>query len=208
MDSHQTQTMDEFTKCSVELREGPIQIVGSQHQRNPRIIINFQILNKTYYYSKFRSNEVRLDREEHFPTRAQLSSQWSHFKNLTSIRKTIKTFLKNLMFPIDIHKEVATEIYYSMPLYINSRVSRVEFLFEIEVKNYIFCRKESLLWENSMTQVCKEKSETEHCVICLELLVPGVEVRHLPCSHNCFHSKCLSKWVKKNDSCPLCRFTV
>lgn len=153
-------------------------------------------------------NQVRLDCEEHFPTRAKLSSQLSHFKNLTSIRKTIKPFLRNLVFPIDIHKAVATEIYYSTPLYINSRVSRVEFLFEIELRKYILHRKESLLLEISVMEECKKKSEAGYCVICLEELVPWSKVRRLPCSHSCFHNECISKWLKKNDSCPMCRFTA
>lgn len=200
--------MEGITKCSVELSEGPIQIIGGQHQKNPRIIINFHISNITCYCTRFDFNQVRLDCEEHFPTRAKLSSQLSHFKNLTSIRKTIKPFLRNLVFPIDIHKAVATEIYYSTPLYINSRVSRVEFLFEIELRKYILHRKESLLLEISVMEECKKKSEAGYCVICLEELVPGSKVRRLPCSHSCFHNECISKWLKKNDSCPMCRFTA
>lgn len=51
-----------------------------------------------------------------------------------------------------------------------------------------------------------ERSSTFHlCAICLQTLQEGGMVRHLPCGH-IFHSNCITKWfLKKHDTCPVCR---
>ncbi|EHK47211.1 hypothetical protein TRIATDRAFT_28220, partial [Trichoderma atroviride IMI 206040] len=43
------------------------------------------------------------------------------------------------------------------------------------------------------------------CVICLETLQDDDTIRPLPCSH-VFHSLCLAKWyLKRHDTCPICK---
>ncbi|KAL6895133.1 hypothetical protein GGI43DRAFT_411885 [Trichoderma evansii] len=43
------------------------------------------------------------------------------------------------------------------------------------------------------------------CVICLETLQDDDTIRPLPCSH-VFHSFCLAKWyLKRHDTCPICK---
>ncbi|XP_010424561.1 PREDICTED: uncharacterized protein LOC104709688 [Camelina sativa] len=49
--------------------------------------------------------------------------------------------------------------------------------------------------------------ETEPCSICLESLVSGskpIEVTRMSCSH-VFHNHCLLEWLKRKNTCPLCR---
>jgi hypothetical protein len=47
--------------------------------------------------------------------------------------------------------------------------------------------------EEESTEICSVCLDDENCVDC-----------KTGCSHN-FHAKCLSQWVNKNNSCPLCR---
>ncbi|KAK0083891.1 hypothetical protein PV326_006477 [Microctonus aethiopoides] len=61
----------------------------------------------------------------------------------------------------------------------------------------------------------KDKSATfnksdveEECVICFEVLRPGIKTSNptytLQCKH-IFHKKCINNWFKENRSCPTCR---
>ena len=42
------------------------------------------------------------------------------------------------------------------------------------------------------------------CSICLLKLNNGTEIKTLFCTHK-FHDKCIEKWLKTNNTCPLCR---
>lgn len=44
------------------------------------------------------------------------------------------------------------------------------------------------------------------CSICLTNCSPK-QLKTLPCEHQ-FHKKCVNKWLKKNNSCPLCRAVI
>lgn len=49
------------------------------------------------------------------------------------------------------------------------------------------------------------KGTQDTCVICLERLKKGEMVKVLPgCTHR-FHSKCINKWLKECQKCPLCK---
>ncbi|XP_048133452.1 E3 ubiquitin-protein ligase RNF181-like [Rhodamnia argentea] len=45
------------------------------------------------------------------------------------------------------------------------------------------------------------------CCICLEELNGADKVMEIPCSH-LFHSRCIIKWLERNNSSPLCRTKV
>ena len=49
----------------------------------------------------------------------------------------------------------------------------------------------------------KEDKE-EDCVICMEPMKKNTLARTLPCMH-AFHSRCVDKWLKSNNSCPICK---
>lgn len=60
---------------------------------------------------------------------------------------------------------------------------------------------------------CREDGKDEgggklYCRICLEPLQVGENVA-LPktpqCCHYCFHSQCISVWILRHNSCPICR---
>ena len=57
--------------------------------------------------------------------------------------------------------------------------------------------------ENLPRRLVREDTETE-CPICLKRFEQDDEVMELPCSHQ-FHSDCLTAWLTKAASCPLCR---
>jgi len=48
---------------------------------------------------------------------------------------------------------------------------------------------------------CVAKSD---CSICLNAIGPGDTIYDLPCNHT-FHEACLSQWLDRQHSCPLCR---
>ncbi|KAJ8770386.1 hypothetical protein K2173_015000 [Erythroxylum novogranatense] len=49
--------------------------------------------------------------------------------------------------------------------------------------------------------------EDSKCCICLSRYVDGVELYTLPCNHH-FHCRCISKWLRMNATCPLCKINI
>ncbi|PIA53177.1 hypothetical protein AQUCO_00900047v1 [Aquilegia coerulea] len=49
--------------------------------------------------------------------------------------------------------------------------------------------------------------EDSECCICLTKYIDGVELVRLPCSHH-FHCGCISKWLRINAKCPLCKYNL
>ncbi|KAG8372212.1 hypothetical protein BUALT_Bualt12G0043000 [Buddleja alternifolia] len=45
------------------------------------------------------------------------------------------------------------------------------------------------------------------CCICLYKYADGAELCTLPCNHH-FHHKCITKWLRINATCPLCKFNI
>lgn len=41
------------------------------------------------------------------------------------------------------------------------------------------------------------------CVICMMELLPGEEVRYLPCMHT-YHAMCIDDWLLRSLTCPTC----
>ncbi|XP_048133456.1 uncharacterized protein LOC125314649 [Rhodamnia argentea] len=54
---------------------------------------------------------------------------------------------------------------------------------------------------------CSVRDSGGCCCICLEELNGADKVMEIPCSH-LFHSRCIIKWLERNNSCPLCRTKV
>ena len=57
---------------------------------------------------------------------------------------------------------------------------------------------------------CKKvqnKIEYPNCCICISEVKKGEETVLLPCGHM-FHWKCCLTWLKKNNTCPVCRFEL
>ena len=49
------------------------------------------------------------------------------------------------------------------------------------------------------------------CSICFEKIKKKQKFRALPCSdtkQHCFHTKCIDPWLRRNNSCPVCRAVV
>ncbi|KAM3589868.1 hypothetical protein VKS41_000722 [Umbelopsis sp. WA50703] len=49
--------------------------------------------------------------------------------------------------------------------------------------------------------------QLQPCAICTEDYVPQEEALKLPCSH-IFHQDCIVPWLRMNQTCPVCRFSV
>ncbi|XP_065853668.1 E3 ubiquitin protein ligase RIE1-like isoform X1 [Euphorbia lathyris] len=51
------------------------------------------------------------------------------------------------------------------------------------------------------------RPEDSDCCICLSRYIDGVELYVLPCKHH-FHCGCISKWLRINATCPLCKLNI
>ncbi|GFQ02646.1 E3 ubiquitin protein ligase rie1 [Phtheirospermum japonicum] len=49
--------------------------------------------------------------------------------------------------------------------------------------------------------------EDSECCICLYKYIDGTELCTLPCNHH-FHHRCVTKWLRINATCPLCKFNI
>ena len=51
------------------------------------------------------------------------------------------------------------------------------------------------------------ENENKQCVICQENFEEKESVISLPCMHS-YHSKCIRKWFKTNNTCPICKLII
>ena len=58
--------------------------------------------------------------------------------------------------------------------------------------------------ETTIEDVSKLDQEKKNCIICLENFKNGDKAIILPCIH-IFHNECIKKWLKTQDSCPICK---
>lgn len=63
---------------------------------------------------------------------------------------------------------------------------------------------EQLLSYRYNSEVRSSPSDQTSCVICMCDFENKQLLRILPCSHE-FHAKCVDKWLKTNQTCPICR---
>ena len=61
--------------------------------------------------------------------------------------------------------------------------------------------------ETNIEDVSKLYSDKKNCVICLEDFKNREKAIILPCIH-LFHKNCIKSWLKKNNSCPICKFKL
>eukprot|EP01135_Chromosphaera_perkinsii_P004116 Nk52_evm23s270 gene=Nk52_evmTU23s270 len=52
-----------------------------------------------------------------------------------------------------------------------------------------------------------QSTENTSCSICMQGYQDNEKLTTLPCTH-CFHRECVSKWLKVNASCPVCRINI
>jgi len=48
--------------------------------------------------------------------------------------------------------------------------------------------------------------DKNECLICMEKFAYKKYKRILKCCNNIYHKKCIDKWLKKNSTCPTCRY--
>ena len=61
--------------------------------------------------------------------------------------------------------------------------------------------------ETQIEDVSKLSQEKKNCVICLEDFKNHDKAIILPCIH-LFHKNCIKNWLKKNNTCPICKFKL
>ena len=57
---------------------------------------------------------------------------------------------------------------------------------------------------NSWYPFLKTDVTEYECIVCLESMKKGEEIRTLPCSHK-LHTECIDPWLRSNKVCPVCR---
>lgn len=62
----------------------------------------------------------------------------------------------------------------------------------------------NLIEEKKVNGDLINKLQENKCSICLDDLCKGKRISYLPCCH-IYHSKCIKKWLKVSNFCPLCK---
>ncbi|KAL4469545.1 hypothetical protein ABPG74_004798 [Tetrahymena malaccensis] len=129
--------------------------------------------------------------------------------NQTFIYKTASVYLLIgfLTFCIPIMILVAFLI--SMPILLFGYIFSIRKIIHLsqqkdELKQNKLIKAESVTQDNILTTFYKKD-----CSICLSMYEVGDSVIFLPCNknHN-FHEECIQRWLKVNNSCPVCRQNV
>lgn len=87
----------------------------------------------------------------------------------------------------------------------NSSINQAVYESVIE----LLCEKLSLIRKKPERNLgsykkIKPKDSGYKCPICLDVFQEGLYKRTLSCQHT-FHKKCVDKWLKDEESCPICR---
>ena len=65
----------------------------------------------------------------------------------------------------------------------------------------------SELPETKIDDIKKLDNDKKNCVICMEDFKNGDKTTNLPCLHM-FHTNCIQSWLKKQNTCPICKFKL
>lgn len=63
------------------------------------------------------------------------------------------------------------------------------------------------LFETRISQGDLERDGNRECCVCFVEYEEGGHACRLPCGHT-FHRSCVSEWLRKNCSCPVCRYEI
>ena len=53
----------------------------------------------------------------------------------------------------------------------------------------------------------RSKMARKECPICISRFAPKQNITKFACGHR-FHTKCINRWLERNNCCPLCRATT
>lgn len=59
----------------------------------------------------------------------------------------------------------------------------------------------------NLPEVKIESADAKQCPVCLKQFETGDKASLMPCRHM-FHQECILPWLKKTNSCPLCRYEL
>ncbi|KAF7273938.1 hypothetical protein GWI33_013372 [Rhynchophorus ferrugineus] len=79
--------------------------------------------------------------------------------------------------------------------------SQMNYIKSLNIKSFKSLDR-ILKWLQESYNKARSDDKPYHCVICLNDIEESQMI--IPCSHP-FHSSCINKWIKINESCPLCR---
>ena len=89
---------------------------------------------------------------------------------------------------------------------VNESNRNILFISILNNNNHVECIK---LKAQPLYKKIKENDTLlgSECSICLDNYKNNEYFRNLPCNHS-FHKKCIDRWVKKNNNCPICRKNI
>ena len=112
--------------------------------------------------------------------------------------KTIMLFL--FLFGLNFILGIVFDNYYLL-----IGVMIIEFILVIIILEYnssiIYEKPEIITLE--LTEIDKE--EYTHCIICIDDNIN--DLVKTECNH-IYHKKCINKWIKENNTCPICRVNL
>lgn len=95
------------------------------------------------------------------------------------------------------------------PIPFNFEVNNIEMMLEpiLFPKSPVDTKIVANLPENILKDISKLSTEKKKCLICLEEFIIGDKTIFLPCIH-IFHAECIKKWLKNQNSCPICKLKI
>jgi len=132
----------------------------------------------------------------------------SFYKNRVQ-NKIIFDELKNVLIDLEYKKIIENHFKY-MDIKISFILGLVCTLFKILANHKKYHRNKQIKSAHK-----KDKKFNDSCIICLEnfvsadkkQLIKDNEIVFLECKH-IFHERCIIKWLKDHDNCPICRFNL
>ncbi|CAD8098001.1 unnamed protein product [Paramecium sonneborni] len=81
--------------------------------------------------------------------------------------------------------------------------------YEMREKNFTYGKSSNKKEDEFVTMDNQIYSNDlqDNCAICLDTLSNTQPIKYTPCKH-VFHTKCIEKWLQKNQFCPFCRYDL
>ncbi|KAG6538126.1 uncharacterized RING finger protein P32A8.03c-like [Zingiber officinale] len=95
----------------------------------------------------------------------------------------------------------ASQLHYSLPR------ETYEYFFGVEITQYNRGPRPASPATVEGLQMVTKMGEDSSCSICLDDFEVMTQALAMPCGHS-FHEGCLKEWLRRKNSCPLCRFSM
>ena len=157
---------------------------------------------------------VRIIRSPNGVTIIRQSGGGSNLNDLGMMNNMLPFFFSNTSENRRQRARIPFDLFSSVNSSINSGFNPEDFLQQVIMmqgnRSHDHPTEEQILNnlpETEIDDVTKLDPEKRNCVICLEEFKNGDKATSLPCIH-LFHTSCIKNWLKKQNSCPICKFKI